>query len=344
MLQRLISLASVLTLTGLSLSAQDVRPSPSGTNALLQAVSPVSAQVVWVSGHQGTVLRSTDGGASWERRIVPGADSLQFRDIHALSADEAWAMSAGPGSQSRIYHTTDGGAGWTLQFTNADSAAFYDCLTMFDRRTGVAFSDASGGRTNILRTTDGGAHWQLLPAEALPVPLEGEGAFAASGGCLTSIDARHGWVALGGPGSRFLRTDDAGATWTLSTTPVVHGASAGNAAAAFRDARHGMVVGGDMGSYTRDTSAAAVAITSDGGATWTLRARPPHAGTPFGVAMVPAAGPDAAVVASPGGLSVTRDGGQTWTVVDQRAFWSVGVYGKSAWAVGPRGLILVLAF
>ena len=61
----------------------------------------------------GTIRRTTDGGTTWERRPVTGADStLEFRDVHALSAKVAWVLAAGPGAKSRIYHTRDGGATW----------------------------------------------------------------------------------------------------------------------------------------------------------------------------------------------------------------------------------------
>ena len=337
--RRLLPLALVLVLP-LALGGQQVTPQASGVRTLLQAVSAVDGDVVWVSGHGGTVLRTIDGGTRWERRVVPGADSLEFRDIEARDARTAWVLSAGPGARSTIHRTSDGGTSWTRQFVNGDPDAFYDCLAFFDDRTGVAYGDASGGRTNILRTTDGGATWALLPAAAVPAPLEGEGAFAASGGCVTAIDARHGFIALGGPGARFLRSDDAGATWSVHETPIVRGASAGLSAAAFRDEDHGIAVGGDMADYRRDTSAAAVAVTDDGGRSWSLRERPGRPGTPFGVTWVPGAGRATALVASPGGLHLTRDGGRSWQTLDERNLWSVGASGRTAWAVGVGGLIL----
>ncbi len=58
----------------------------SGTRVLLQAISPVDEQVVWVSGHGGTFVRTTDGGLNWSARVVPGADTLQFRDVEAFYA------------------------------------------------------------------------------------------------------------------------------------------------------------------------------------------------------------------------------------------------------------------
>jgi hypothetical protein len=74
----------------------------SGTDVLLQAVSAVDSNVVWVSGHGGTWVRTLDGGRTWSAHVMPGADTLQFRDVHALDADRAWLLSAGPGEMSRI--------------------------------------------------------------------------------------------------------------------------------------------------------------------------------------------------------------------------------------------------
>lgn len=320
------------------LAAQRVDTIPSPTTALLQAVSVPDDSIVWLSGHRGAVLRSTDGGSTFAVRPVPGAERLQFRDIHARGASTAWILSAGNGDQSRIYHTTDGGATWALQFTNPDSAAFYDCLTFFDDRTGVAYSDAVGGRTLILRTTDGGGTWTHLPTGAVPAPLEGEGAFAASGGCVTSVDDRHGWVALGGPGARLLRTSDAGATWSLHETPFVRGASGGMTAVAFRDPMTGLGVAGRIDQMNADTASAAFGISRDGGRSWQLLPRPPKPGAPFGVAWLG----DAALVVGPGGLSLTEDLGTRWRELDARSFWSVGSRGNVAWAVGPEGRILRL--
>ncbi|MEP6591949.1 MAG: oxidoreductase [Gemmatimonadota bacterium] len=318
----------------------------SGTTQLLQAVSAVNEQVVWASGHGGAVVRTLDGGAHWQLLPVPGADKLEFRDLHAFSADLAWIMSAGPGAQSRIYHTRDGGATWDLQFTNADSAAFYDCITFFDQRTGVAFSDAAGGRTLVLRTIDGGEHWALLSPAAVPPPLTGEGAFAASGGCLVSAGAKRGWIATGSPEARILRTDDAGAHWRAFATPFVRSAEgAGMTATSWLDERRGIGVAARISARgATDTASAAVGISEDGGATWTLASRPTEPGGIYGVAWVPAAGRNTAVAAALSGLQVTTDAGAHWTVAGAGAFWSVGAAGRRAWGVGPGGKITRLDF
>jgi hypothetical protein len=78
----------------------------SGVTVRLRGVSAVSSQVAWASGANGTVLRTTDGGRSWQLRPVPGAEKLDFRDVDAMSDRVAFALSIGPGESSRIYKTS----------------------------------------------------------------------------------------------------------------------------------------------------------------------------------------------------------------------------------------------
>ena len=75
----------------------------SNTTSLLQAISIQDERIAWISGHAATVCRTTDAGESWEAYRHPEADTLQFRDLHALNRDTVVLMSAGPGAASRIY-------------------------------------------------------------------------------------------------------------------------------------------------------------------------------------------------------------------------------------------------
>jgi photosystem II stability/assembly factor-like uncharacterized protein len=312
----------------------------SGTTQLLQAIHAVNDRVVWASGHGGVVLRTLDGGEHWERRLTPAGDSLEFRDVHALNADTAWILAAGSGAKSRIYRTNDGGGTWALQFLNADSAAFYDCLSFGTREQGVVFSDASNGRTNILRTDNGGRSWTLLAPSVVPAPLTGEGGFAASGLCVVHGDANTVYIATGAPGARLFRSRDAGRTWSVENTPFTRGTAAGLTGLSFTDALHGMAVGGDVNKLRTDTSSSVVGVTSDGGRTWEMRRRPILPGFLSGVAMVPAAGSETAVVVSYGGASYTDDGGRTWHALTDLLMASVSASGRRAWIGGGGGRLM----
>ena len=333
-----------LTRAGATVPPPTVTEHPTGTTAALFGVFPASEQVIWAAGTKGTVLRSRDGGATWEPRPVPGAEGLQFRDVDARGADTAWVLAIGNGAASRIYFTATGGAAWTEQFRNADSSAFYDCLAMLDARTGIVVGDAAGGRTHLLRTTNGGASWALLPPQQVPAPLEGEGAYAASGRCALRTGPRSAVVAMGAPASRLLVSTDAGATWTPRATPLVRTASAGLAGVDFIDTHRGVAVGGDMQHTRTDSSAAAVAVTTDGGLTWTLRPRPPRPGALTGAVYLPAVGDGVLLAAGFGGVFLSTDDGRTWRVLSERPHTGIGAAGRTAWVGGTNGTVLRVRF
>lgn len=79
-------------------------PHPTGVDVRLRAVSAVNSHVAWASG-KGTVLRTTDGGASWRAVTPPDAADLDFRDVEAFDAWHAVALTAGPADTSRLYRT-----------------------------------------------------------------------------------------------------------------------------------------------------------------------------------------------------------------------------------------------
>ncbi len=170
---------------------------PTGTTSGLRGLSAVDDQVAWVSGSGGTVLRTLDGGATWQDVAPPDADAQAFRDVEAFTADHAVLLAIGPGDASRVYVTEDGGATWTMTFQNTDPAGFYDCMAFFDRHRGLVMGDPVGGKFQILSTDDGGRSWQLVPSSGMPDALPGEFGFAASGTCIEVAGGRDAWFGDG---------------------------------------------------------------------------------------------------------------------------------------------------
>jgi hypothetical protein len=122
------------------------------------------------------------------------------------------------------------------------------------------------------------------------------------------------------------------------TTPIVSGEAAGVATLAFRDERHGMALGGRL-LKPDDRSDSVAAVTSDGGATWTLVSRPTFSGAVYGAAVVPGM-TGYVVVAGPKGLDWTGTDGRAWTNLSASAYWAVACASRHVcWAVGPRGRI-----
>ena len=48
--------------------------------------------IVWVSGSNGTVGKTTDGGNTWNWMVVKGYEKRDFRDIEAFNGNTAIIM------------------------------------------------------------------------------------------------------------------------------------------------------------------------------------------------------------------------------------------------------------
>jgi photosystem II stability/assembly factor-like uncharacterized protein len=314
----------------------------SGGTADLRAISPVSRQVVWASGSEGTVLRTVDGGRIWRNVAPPGTSLLQFRGLKAFDADNAVIMSVGDRPHDfRLYRTSDGGAHWQLANENHNPQAFYDCMAFFDRQRGLVLSDPVDGKFRILITSDGGRSWRIDSPDNLPPANPGEYGFAASNTCITTNGPDHAWFGSGGTtGSRVFRSSDGGKTWSVAQTPIQAGATAGIFAVAFRNQRQGLATGGD---FTTPASAPrALALTSDSGRTWSLVGEGAPGAYRSGAAWIP--GRDGTAVAvGLTGSDLTTDGGRHWRRFDSGSFDTVACTpAGSCWASGANERIGVL--
>jgi photosystem II stability/assembly factor-like uncharacterized protein len=312
----------------------------SGVDVRLRGVSAVNERVAWASGAGSTVLRTADGGQTWQKLTVT-ADKLDFRDIDAIDAQTAYVLAIGNGPASRIYKTTDGGKTWTLQFKNEDQKAFLDAMSFWDANHGIVFGDSVDGQLYIMTTADGGGVWSRVPTANLLPALENEGAFAASGTNIAVFGTSHAWIGTGASAkARVLRTADGGWTWQVAETPLAAGPSAGIFSIAFRDARHGIIVGGD---YRKEQEAVNnLAVTSDGGVTWTLVKG--LSGFRSVVAYVP--GTTTLVALGPSGGDYSTDDGQTWKPIGGPGFdtFSFAPRTSIGWAAGADGRIGKLTF
>ena len=312
----------------------------SGVTVRLRGVSAVSERVAWASGAGSTVLRTTDGGATWQKLTVT-SDALDFRDIDAVDAQTAYVLAIGNGPASRIYKTTDAGKTWTMQFRNEDPKAFLDAMSFWDANNGIVFGDSVDGQLYIMTTNDGGRVWSRVPTANLLPALENEGAFAASGTNIAVFGESHAWIGTGAAAkARVLRTSDRGRTWQVADTPLAAGPSSGIFSIAFRDAKHGVIAGGD---YRKEQEAVDnLAVTNDGGATWKLVKG--LSGFRSVVAYVPDT--ETLIAIGPSGGDYSTDDGQTWKPIDGPGFDTFSfVPGKSiGWGAGANGAIGRLEF
>ncbi len=305
-----------------------------------RGLTAVSRREAWVTGESLTdggaarVFRTTNRGTTWLDVTPDDTEGLSLRDVE-VHRGVAHVLAIGPGKDSRIYRSADGGQSWTQTFSNTDKKAFYDCMAFYGNgRRGLAVSDPVDGKFRILSTSDRGRNWSVLPSEGMP-DTTGEGAFAASGACLTT-SGRSAFIISGGAQSRVLRSDDLGVTWTATESGIPAGEAAGGFAGTFSSRRRGIVVGGDFAD-AKD-NAASVAISRDG-RTWTAGGDLTHIGEDVtmrrGWKVALATGDyDGSV-----GTSLTQDAGKTWTRVSDLGYHAIDCVGKVCWAAGSKGRV-----
>jgi photosystem II stability/assembly factor-like uncharacterized protein len=172
----------------------------------------------WALGG-GAVLRTADGGRSWQNVTPPGVtlpDNVAASQYggYFLDAQTAWVVADDRGS--KVYRTADGGKTWEQVAPRPEIGS----LSFPDAQHGwwlAPMGVAMGSEEVEVRTsTDGWRSWTLVGKSESDVP----GALARRG-IKTGIsfrDASNGWVTAltYQPGFIYLyRTSDGGHTWRL---------------------------------------------------------------------------------------------------------------------------------
>jgi len=304
----------------------------SGTTASLRGLSVVSDRVVWASGANGTVLRTLDGGATWQTLPVPNAPTLDLRDLHAFNETSAVAMA----TAGRLFRTADGGMHWTQVYASSDTSAFLDAISFWDAKHGIVIGDPIAGAFLVLLTDDGGVTWRELGRAESPVALPGEAAFAASGTALAVAGRQHVWFGTGGAAqARVFRSDDRGRRWSAANTDIVAGnASTGIFSVAFSDTLNGVIAGGDYRQPSAVNSN--LAVTRDGGRSFIVsRARPSQ----YLSSLAWHSPPLTLFGAGIAGVVHSAPGAAGWTTLDAGEWNALGGGTRYTWVVGPAGRI-----
>lgn len=112
-------------------------------------ITSIGERTAWAAGFDGTIQKTTDGGATW----TPKASGVtcDLFGISAANLDTAWAV----GDVGTIIKTTDGGDSWFPQ----QSGINMHLASVSAVSPTVAWASGNGV---VLRTTDGGTTWSRL--------------------------------------------------------------------------------------------------------------------------------------------------------------------------------------
>jgi photosystem II stability/assembly factor-like uncharacterized protein len=166
----------------------------SGTDARLLSVSVNNAGLAFAVGGFGAVLRSADGGQSWEPIAFDWQELLGDilePHIYDVEVSETGVVTIA-GEFELIMRSSDGGDTWEIMH-KGDSSIF--AIELNDDGSGYAV----GQEGKVLRTTDGGNTWEV-------------GSVGSNANLLDVLTDREGTVHITGIRT-LLRSSDSGKTW-----------------------------------------------------------------------------------------------------------------------------------
>jgi len=336
----------------------------SHTTASLRGIHSIGNGIAWASGTEGTVLRTTDNGTTWQRCATPpDAEKLDFRGIQAFDRNTAIAMSSGKGDLSRLYKTTDACKSWKLLFTNSDKDGFWDAIQFSakDHNFGVLLGDPVKNIFVIMLTLDGGDRWERQTLNATE-DINGESVFAASNSSLLISNPGYRRFCTGGSGGPRVIRLGAGPSDTGEHTPRKLKWDAALSAERLKSLKQRptsgcfsmdenragttVAVGGDYTepndkTYTAWTSVIDDLSPADETSEFHLAQTPPH-GYRSSVAYDPAT--QTWITVGPNGTDISLDDGRNWTALkptvqnppDADRNWNAL---SLPFVVGPKGRI-----
>lgn len=211
---------------------QWVNPTPFGS--VLWQVDFADSTVAYAAGSGLSVLRSDDGGATWQ--VLPGIQEglsdwhppTNLNQLVVTTAAEVWVV----GDRGLVAHTIDGGATWADR--SIDTSSHLRDIHWFGEGHVVVVGD----RGALHETTDGGLSWDPLPHPAGTTDLNVVG-FASP---------TAGWI--GGDDGTMLSTID-GKTWSDASPglrgDILSGQALSNGQMLATTSLGGVSVGSDRG-------------------------------------------------------------------------------------------------
>ncbi len=228
--------------------AQQIKILAKDKKVSIRGLSVVNDNTFWISGTNGTVAYSVDGGININWMKVTGYDSVDFRDIEAFSSTEAIIM--GISEPAFILKTIDAGKTWKKVYENKTKGMFLDAMEWWNQQSGIVIGDPINGKPFFIRTFDEGETWQELGEKSmLPTLNDGEACFASSGTNIRAYGKSEAVFITGGTKSRFFK---GGKTIEI---PIIQGSEStgANSVAVSKNKKNIIIVGGDFNNKNETT-------------------------------------------------------------------------------------------
>ena len=313
--------------------SQTIKILSTGEKTSIRGLSVVSDKIIWVSGSNGMVGLSLDGGEKWKWLQVKNFEKTDFRDIEAFDATTAVIM--GVTDPAYILRTVDAGKTWKVVYENKTKGMFLDAMEFWNEQSGIVIGDPIDNKFFIVRTFDGGQTWRDIPKQNYPLADSGEACFASSGTNVRALAKDEACFVSGGLRSRLFIRDK------RIDLPILQGKeSTGANSVAVKNKKTLIVVVGDF--TKKDAVEKNCFITTDGGKTWMAPDVSPHGYR----SCVEYINGNTWISCGLNGVDYSKDNGKTWNLISNESFHVCrkAKNGKSVFFAGVDGKIGKLIF
>lgn len=283
-----------------------------------RGLSVVNDNIIWVSGNNGTVLKSTDGGQHFKTISVPGFEKSDFRDIEGF--DSLHAIVLGTNKPAVLLETRDGGATWKEIFHDDTDGAFLDAMT-FNKDNGIVVGDPLNDRKEYKLWIDIDKNeTKVSKIESTGQLLQGEAFFASSGTNVTftsNKSSNYAYVTGGKISGIYFERKSSRlmVRATIQDLPFAKGDSTIGANSISIFGKLNLVVVGGNFAQPADTSNNCF-LSFNGGKTWTK-----PASNPLGYrSCVEHIDKNRLVACGFTGTDISTDGGRTWKLLTNEGF------------------------
>jgi PKD repeat protein len=209
-----------------------------GGDGMLCFISKSNDNNMWGSQYNGSMNRSTNGGASWSPCGTPAGTAAW---VVPWREDPTTANTIYCGFNN-VFKSTNGGQTWTQLGNLGIGTTTIGAIAISPANSNVIWAAAGG---SLYKTSNGGGTWTTITT--LPA---GTISYIAC----HNTDANRAWVTYSGftNQNKVFQTNDQGATWTnlsgsLPNVPV-------NCVTYFNGSNDGLYIGTDVGVYYKDAS------------------------------------------------------------------------------------------
>ena len=318
--------------------SQAIQIQQSDTKTSIRGLSVVTDKIIWASGSNGSVAKSTDGGNSWQWMIVKDHEKRDFRDIEAFDSNTAIIMAVA--EPALILKTKDGGKSWDKVFEDTTKGMFLDAMCFADETTGMVIGDPIHTKPFIAMTMDQGDHWMdpvRGDSSKLPTLFSGEAFFASSGTNLfikrNDENKLIGGFASGGMKARFFSDKE-----NFPISLIQGKESTGSNSVAITKANQMTIVGGDF-AHDKDT-VGNCALSNDLGRTFSKPTMSPHGYRSCVIYITE----KQLIACGTSGVDISNDGGDHWQLISTESFHVVqkAKQGTAIFLAGNKGRIAKL--